>query len=118
MGLNVYVGGAEQLFGVINGQVFSDIDELTAAVVALTGVALSVFIGQLAALSFEYAGAGVVFGSDQFDVGLLALHFFLHGIKQHIIESGNCHIAAEHRREPRNEKGSSWKKRGRYHNAA
>ena len=114
--LHVDIGRAEQLLGESMAR-FRDIDEFTAAVVALAGIAFGVFVGQLAALCFEYAGAGVVFGSNQFDVGFLACHFFLHGIKQRIIESGNCHVAAEHRREPRYER-IIMEKRGGYHTAA
>ncbi len=42
---------------------------------------------------------------------------FLHGIKQRIIESSNCHVAAEHRREPRYER-IIMEKRGGYDTAA
>ena len=52
MRLHVDIGRAEQLLGVVDGQVFSDIDKFTAAVVALAWVAFGVFVGQLAALRF------------------------------------------------------------------
>merc|ERR1712093_419006 len=44
--LHVDIGRAEQLLGVVDGQVFSDIDKFTAAVVALACVAFGVFVGQ------------------------------------------------------------------------
>src|SRR5690606_34764336 len=46
VGLDVHIGGAEQFLGALTGQVFGDVDELAAAIVATTRIALSVFVGQ------------------------------------------------------------------------
>ena len=46
VGLDVDVLGAEELFGAVAGEVFDDVGELAAAVVALAGVAFGVFVGE------------------------------------------------------------------------
>ena len=71
--LHVDVLGAEKLFRAVAGEVFSDIDELAAAVVALAGVALGILIGQHAAHALHDGGAGVVLAGDHFQAVALAL---------------------------------------------
>ncbi len=73
--LDIDVLGAEKLFGAVAGEVFGDIDELAAAIVAAAGVAFGVFIGQHAAHALHDGGAGVVFAGDHFQALALALDF-------------------------------------------
>lgn len=67
MRLDVGVFCAEQLAGSIPRQIFDDIDIFAAAVVASSGVAFGVFVGEDGAGGFHDSGAGVVFGGDQFE---------------------------------------------------
>ena len=73
MRLDVGVIGVEQLLGAVDGQLFGDIHELAAAVVALARIAFGVLVGQHRTLGLEHARAGVVFRGDQLDVIFLAL---------------------------------------------
>ena len=63
-----------------NCQFLGNIDVLTATVVTLTGIALSVFIGHLAALRFHHRWTGVVFRGNQLNMLLLTLIFLLDGL--------------------------------------
>ena len=72
VGLDVDVLRAEELLGAVDGQVFGDVHELAAAVVALAGVALGVLVGQERALRLEDRFGGVVLRGDQFQVVGLA----------------------------------------------
>ena len=93
IGLNIGSFGTEQFFNAINRQRFDHINKFTAAVIALAGIAFSVFIGELAALRFHHGGAGVVFRSDQLDMVLLALIFMGDGGIQLRINSLNSGFA-------------------------
>ena len=73
--LDVDVFGAEELFGAVAGQVFDDVGVLAAAVVALSGVALCVFVGENGACGFEDRAADEVFGCDHLEAFVLALYF-------------------------------------------
>ena len=78
MGLHVGVLRAEQLAGALTGQVLHDVHVLAAAVVALAGVALGVFIGQMAAHGGHDRGGDEVLRGDQLDVVALAAQLLLH----------------------------------------
>ncbi len=82
MGLNVGGVGAKQLLHAVDGQLLGHIHMFAAAVVAATGVALGVFVGELGALSRHDGGRGVVFAGDQLDVVFLARVLELDGGKQ------------------------------------
>jgi len=62
--LEVYVVGAEKFLGAINPKLFSYVNELAAAVVALAGIALGVLIGKHASLTLENRLGHEVFGGD------------------------------------------------------
>ena len=98
MGLDVGVVGLEQLLGAVDGQLFGDVHELAAAVIALARIALGILVGQHRTLGFEHARAGVVFRGDQLDMGFLALLFALQGSPQLVVKSGDPHLSTEHLR--------------------
>ncbi len=75
MRLHVGVGGAEELFGTVDGELFHDIDVLAAAVIALARIALGVLVREDRALGFQHPGTGVIFRGDQFEVLFLAQAF-------------------------------------------
>ena len=75
MGLDIGMLRAEQLAGAVDGQLLDRIHVLAAAVPALLGIALGVFVGEHGALRFHHRRAGEVFAGNQFDVFLLALLF-------------------------------------------
>ena len=88
--LHVDVVGAEQLLGTVDGELFDHVDMLAATVVTLAGIALSVLVGQHAALRFEHTRAGVVLGCDQFDVRLLAHVLGVHGSLEFVVEASDA----------------------------
>ncbi len=69
--LNVGMLGAEQFQDALDGEALGDVHELAAAVVALAGIALGVLVRQLRSLGGQHSGAGVIFGSDHLQPGLL-----------------------------------------------
>ncbi len=71
MGLNIGVGGTEQLFRPGNGEVLGDINKFAAPVVALTGVTLGILVGQHRPLGLKHPGAGVVLGGNKLNMLLL-----------------------------------------------
>jgi hypothetical protein len=77
VGLDVGVVGPEELSGAVAGYVFDDIGILAAAIVALAGVALCVFVGEYCARCFEHCAAYEVFGGDHFEAFVLAGDFVL-----------------------------------------
>ena len=79
MGLHVGVFGAEQLAGAVNGQLFHLVHILAAAVVAVTGVAFGVFVGQHTAHGRHYGRRNNVLAGDQLNVLALADQLPLHG---------------------------------------
>ena len=75
VGLHVGVVGAEELFGAVAGEVFDDVGELAAAVVALAGIALRVFVGEYGACGFEHGAADEVLRGDHLQAFVLAGDF-------------------------------------------
>jgi hypothetical protein len=73
VGLDVGMGRAEKFLDPIDGDLLDLIDEFTAAVVALVGQALSIFVGENRALGCHHRRGGEVFAGDQFEVVLLAI---------------------------------------------
>ena len=96
MRLHVGVVGAEELLGAIDGELFRDVDEFTAAVIALARITLGVLVGEHRTLSFEHARADVVFRCDQLDVIFLALPLAVECGIQLGIESTHSHRGTEH----------------------
>jgi len=96
--VRLHVGGfgAKDLLDAVNGQLFGDVHVFAAAVVALAGVALGVFVGQLAALGGHDGGRSIVFARDQLDVVLLAGILGLDGGKQFGIGLFNQDVAVVH----------------------
>ena len=76
-GCDVGVLGTEQLLDAVDRELFGDVDELAAAVVALARIALGVLVGQLRALRRHDRRAGVILRRDQLDVLFLAPVFAL-----------------------------------------
>src|SRR6056297_1092700 len=73
--LDVGKAAAKQLTGALNRKIFRDINKLTPAIIAATGVALGILVGHHAALRFHHGGADDVFAGDQFDLFALASQF-------------------------------------------
>jgi hypothetical protein len=71
--LHVGVVGAEQFLRTIDRQLLGDVDELTAAVVALARVAFRVLVGHRRTLRLQHPRTGVILRGDELDVILLAL---------------------------------------------
>ena len=76
MRLHVGKFHAEELADAVNRDLLGDINEFAAAIITLAGIALSVFVGQHAALCLQHRAGNDVFGGDQFDLVLLALQLF------------------------------------------
>ena len=77
MGLHVAVLAAEELLYAAAGEVFGDIDKLTAAVVAMPGIAFGIFIGEMTARRSHYRWRDEIFAGDELYVALLAGKFEL-----------------------------------------
>ena len=71
VGLHVGVIGAEELLSPLDGDVLHHVHALAAAVVALTGIALGVFVGEYGAGGGQHSGADDVLRGNQLDVLLL-----------------------------------------------
>ena len=71
MGLHVGEGAAEQPLGAVDGELLDDIDKFAAAVIALAGIALGIFVGQDRALRLEHGARDDVLGRDELDLVLL-----------------------------------------------
>ena len=72
MRLHVGVLGAEQRLGAVDGQLLGEVHEFAAAVVALAGIALGVFIGEHRAHGLQHRFGNEIFRRDQFEAGALA----------------------------------------------
>ena len=78
VGLHIGIIGAEELLGPLNGDVLHHVHALTAAVVALAGIALGVLVRQVAAHGRHDRGGDEVLRGDQLDVVALAAQFQFH----------------------------------------
>ena len=94
--MDIGVVGAEQGLDAFNGQHLDLVDVFAAAVVAFTGVALGIFVGEHRALRLYYARAGVVFRGNQLDVLFLSPLFFANSSKDLIVEPFNGHVVVKH----------------------
>ena len=75
--LHVRELGAEQRLGAIDREVLDDVDELAAAVVATTGIALGVLVGEHGALRLEHGARNEVLARDHLEGAALAAEFLL-----------------------------------------
>ena len=82
VGLDVDVVAVEEFLGAIAGEVFDDVDELAAAVVAAAGVAFGVFVGEGRGGGGHDGGGDVVFAGDEFEGGFLAAGFVGDGLPE------------------------------------
>ncbi len=76
MGLNIDVFGTEQFFRPVDGQLLGDINHLATAVITLTRIPFSIFIGQYRALCFQHSLADKIFRGNKFEAVFLTLGFF------------------------------------------
>lgn len=88
MGLDVGVVGMEELLGALNGEGFNLVHVFVAAVVALTGVAFAVFVGEDGAHGFQNVGGDVVFAGDEFEAVALADFFLMDEVKDRVGRTG------------------------------
>ena len=72
VGLHVGMLCTKQLFGPLNGQILHLVNVLAAAVIALAGIALGVFIGQDRPHGRHDRRRNKIFGGDQLDIPPLA----------------------------------------------
>ena len=79
VGLHVCILGTKQLAGTVNGNLLDLIHKLAAAVIAVTGITLGIFVGQYAAHSGHNGGGNNIFAGDQLNVLALAGQFAAHG---------------------------------------
>ena len=84
MGLDVGMVGMEELLGALNGEGFNFVHVFVAAVVALTGVAFAIFVGEDGAHGFQNVGGDIVLAGDEFKAVALADFFLMdeceHGV--------------------------------------
>ena len=79
MGLHIGVLRTEELLGAVAGEVLHHVHILAAAVIALAGIALCVFIGQVGAHRRQHSIADKVLGRNQLDVLALTGQLVAHG---------------------------------------
>ena len=82
MGLHVGIFGTKQLAGTVNCNLLNLVHKLAAAVIAVAGVALGIFVGQHAAHGSHNGRGNNVFAGNQLNVCLLAAQLTLHGRTQ------------------------------------
>ena len=68
MGLDIGMFGAEEFFGPLDGEGFDLVHILAAAVIAGAGIALGIFIGQMAPHGLHDGGRDEVLRGDQLDM--------------------------------------------------
>jgi len=73
--LDVDVLGSEEAFGSIAGQIFDDVGELAAAIVALAGIAFRILVGEDGANCFKHGARDKVLGGDHLEAFVLADDF-------------------------------------------
>ncbi len=86
-GVGLYVGilGTVEFADAVDGELFHLVHYLAAAVVACTGVALGVFVGEHGAHGLHHFVADEVFRRDQFDAVELTLFFLFDEVEDLII---------------------------------
>ena len=76
--LHIGIFCTKQLTGTVDGQLLHFVHKLAAAVIAVAGITLGIFIGKHAAHGGHYGGAYDVFTGDQFDIAALAVQLTAH----------------------------------------
>ena len=79
MWLHVGIVRVEQLFDTIERQRLGHVDIFATAVIAFGRITLGVLVGKHRTLGLHDAWAGVILGSNQFDMVFLPLFLVLHG---------------------------------------
>ncbi len=82
MRLNIGEAAIEQRLGPLDRQAFGNVDKLAATVIAPTGIALGVFIGQHRALRLEHPARDDILAGDQLYLRLLAVQLAGDGFRQ------------------------------------
>ena len=98
--LDVGMVGAEEPRHAVDGQALDLVDDLAAAVIALGGQTLGVFVGQVAAHSLHHGRTREILGRDQLQMVALAPQLPLHGgvqlrvglLQMFIIHIGNLRL--------------------------
>ena len=80
VGLYVGVLRAEQLAGSLTRDLLYNVDALAAAVVALSGITLGVFVGQVTAHRRHHGRADNILAGDQLEVSALSFQLVVHGV--------------------------------------
>src|SRR6185312_3805178 len=80
-GVRLHIGvlSGKKLLGSVAGQVLHHVHELTAAVIALTGIAFRILVGEDRAHGFEHGFTDEVLRGDQFQAFMLAPNFVVNG---------------------------------------
>ena len=89
VGLNIGVVRAKELAGPLPGNILHHVHALTAAVVTVGGIALSVFVGQHCAHGSQHRDADKVLRGDQLNVAPLALKFLPNACADLRVSLGN-----------------------------
>jgi hypothetical protein len=79
MGLHIDISGTEKFPGAADRDLLDRVDMLAAAIVAASGIALGIFVGQDGSLRGENVGGGDVLRGNQLDLVLLPLQFAFDG---------------------------------------
>ena len=74
VGLHICIGASEQLLGPLDRNGLNDVDHLTAAIVALSGIPFRVLVREGASHSCHDCLADPVLGRDQLNMIILALN--------------------------------------------
>ena len=85
MGLHVGPLGSEELLGALDGEVLGLIDHLAAAVVALRGISLGIFVGQTGTHGAHHLVADEVLAGDKLDAAALTQVLSVDDIKDLIV---------------------------------
>ena len=85
MGLNICKLAAEYLLKTFDCQIFNNINALAAAVIAVGGIALGVFVGKHAAHCGKHRGADNVFRRDKLNVCALPFKLCTHSVGNFLV---------------------------------
>ena len=92
-----HAGGlAEELLRALDGEALNLVDEFAAAVIALSGIAFRVLVGEAASLSSHHRRRGIVFAGDKLDILFLAARFGVNPLPQIRIRLGGAVGCLEH----------------------
>ena len=98
VGLHVRVVSTEKGLRTLNCQVFRDVHELAATVVALARVALGVFVRENRPLGLKNRPRNKVLARDHFKGGLLAVQFLIENLGDLRVDRGNRFAMRAHMR--------------------